>query len=62
MLRILNVSKIYQKNFFSFCKKQKEEKKVLKNIYLSIKEGECFGLLGPNGAGKSTLINIIRYN
>eukprot|EP01080_Neovahlkampfia_damariscottae_P002468 gene2469-3178_t len=57
MLRILNVSKTYQQNYFSCLKKK--EKKVLKNVYLSIQKGECFGLLGPNGAGKSTLISII---
>jgi len=32
---------------------------VLKNLSLSIKQGEFFGILGPNGAGKSTLINIL---
>jgi len=33
--------------------------KILKDVSLSIKEGEIFGLLGPNGAGKTTLIEII---
>lgn len=32
---------------------------ALKNISLSIKEGEFFALLGPNGAGKTTAINIL---
>ena len=32
---------------------------ALKNVNLSIKEGEIFALLGPNGAGKTTLISII---
>ncbi|MBF0448152.1 MAG: ABC transporter ATP-binding protein [Magnetococcales bacterium] len=31
---------------------------ALKNIDLTIDEGEFFSILGPNGAGKSTLINI----
>jgi ABC-2 type transport system ATP-binding protein len=32
---------------------------ALKNVSLTVEEGEFFGLLGPNGAGKSTLISII---
>ena len=32
---------------------------VLKDICLSIGDGEVVGLLGPNGAGKSTLMKII---
>ncbi len=32
---------------------------VLRDIDLSVAEGECYGLLGPNGAGKTTLINLI---
>lgn len=31
----------------------------IKNIDLSISEGEIFGLIGPNGAGKSTTIRTI---
>ena len=32
---------------------------VLKDVNLSIKEGEIFGFLGHNGAGKTTTINIL---
>ena len=37
---------------------------AIKNLSISVKNGETFGLLGPNGAGKSTLINMIggRFN
>lgn len=36
-----------------------DEKKVLKNINLEIKEGKIIGLLGRNGQGKTTLIKLI---
>jgi spermidine/putrescine ABC transporter ATP-binding subunit len=36
-----------------------ESKPVLKNINLSIREGEFFTLLGPSGCGKTTLLRII---
>lgn len=33
--------------------------KVLNNINLSFKQGECIALIGPNGCGKTTLIKSI---
>ncbi|XP_077347910.1 glucosylceramide transporter ABCA12-like [Lithobates pipiens] len=47
ILRLYNLRKSYQNNI------------VVKDIYLGIKAGECFGLLGVNGAGKSTLFKML---
>ena len=44
MIEFKNVSKVYG------------EKKALKELNLTIQQGEIFGLLGHNGAGKSTAI------
>lgn len=35
------------------------KKKVLKNVTIEVKTGQCCILLGPNGAGKSTLFSLI---
>ncbi len=47
-LLIENLGKVYGNNF-----------SALKNVSLTVDEGDFFALLGPNGAGKSTLIGII---
>ncbi len=39
--------------------KKYDNKVVVDNLNIEIKEGEIFGLLGPNGAGKSTTMNMI---
>ena len=36
-----------------------DEKQILKDISIEIKEGKITTLLGPNGAGKSSFLNII---
>ncbi|WP_243121067.1 ABC transporter ATP-binding protein [Clostridium autoethanogenum] len=35
------------------------KREIVKNLNLSVKEGEIFGFLGPNGAGKTTTIKMI---
>jgi ABC-2 type transport system ATP-binding protein len=40
-------------------KQRRGEVHALKDISLSIEQGEVFGFVGPNGAGKSTTIKII---
>jgi ABC-type multidrug transport system fused ATPase/permease subunit len=35
------------------------KKKILRNIFLDIKKGECIVITGHSGSGKSTLINLI---
>ncbi len=46
----------------SVSKKFKNEGKefyAVRNVSLSIEEGEVFSILGPNGAGKTTLLNMM---
>lgn len=37
----------------------KEEKDVVKNFNLQVKEGECIAIVGSSGSGKSTVINLL---
>ncbi len=36
-----------------------DNKKILDNFSLSVKEGEVHAIMGPNGSGKSTLSNVL---
>lgn len=47
LLRLENISKEYKNQV------------VLRDVSLTVEEGQIYGLLGPNGAGKSTLLKII---
>lgn len=38
---------------------RREGKEILKDVSLSVNEGENIAIIGPNGAGKSTLVNVI---
>ncbi|MDA2510376.1 ABC transporter ATP-binding protein [Bacillus cereus] len=49
MIQLVNVAKGFGKNNFS----------ALKDINLTIEEGEIIAIMGPSGSGKSTLLNII---
>lgn len=51
MIRIENLNKEFQL--------KKDRLTVLKNIDLTINEGDIFGIIGMSGAGKSTLIRCI---
>lgn len=40
-------------------RKYYKKKKVLEDVSLQVKKGQCIGILGSNGCGKSTLLSIL---
>ncbi|MBT4857750.1 ABC transporter ATP-binding protein [archaeon] len=63
-INLKKISKKYtlkkRKNlFFDLSSSKKHEFFALKNINLSINQGECIALIGANGSGKTTLLKIL---
>src|SRR5215212_9007724 len=59
MLRLKNISKVYNGNGNNAKGKNASEHVVLDKLNLDIKKGEFLTIVGPSGCGKSTLLNII---
>ncbi|MBZ4226410.1 ABC transporter ATP-binding protein [Bacillus wiedmannii] len=53
MIRMNRINKYYRESG--------GETHVLKDISLSIKQGEMIAIMGPSGSGKSTLVNILGF-
>ena len=51
ILRLTDICKDYQQG--------KEPVRVLKNINLTVEEGDYIAIMGPSGSGKTTLMNLI---
>lgn len=51
MIRLTNVEKVYRTDTI--------ETLALRNINLSVEQGEFLSVMGPSGSGKSTLLNVI---
>ncbi|WNS46494.1 ABC transporter ATP-binding protein [Paenibacillus sp. MMS20-IR301] len=47
VLRTWDLTKVYQ------------DKEIVRNVNMEIKQGEIYGFLGPNGAGKTTVMKMI---
>ncbi|HEM5318757.1 TPA: ATP-binding cassette domain-containing protein [Streptococcus suis] len=62
IVRLESISHAYQvgkTTFKSFFKRESTQKYVLKDVSLTLNQGDCVSLIGLNGAGKSTLIKIM---
>ena len=54
MIELKNLSKIYDNG--------KTRVEAVKDINLTIEDGDIFGIIGLSGAGKSTLIRCINFS
>ena len=59
IIRVEGLSKTYVSKERKKGHKEKKQIQALKDVSLTIYDGEIFGLLGPNGAGKTTLIKCL---
>ena len=50
---------ILLKNIYKYYDSKFQRNFILKDINLSVAEGEFISVMGPSGAGKSTLLNIV---
>lgn len=68
IIKTSNLTKTYRRykkkeglkgSIVGLVKRDYEEKHAVKDLSLTIEEGEFIGLIGPNGAGKTTLIKML---
>ena len=45
----------------SFAYPSRPEVPVLKNLSMTVKEGQMVALVGPSGAGKSTIFHLLQH-
>ena len=53
MIELKNICKVFKTKKGSFT--------ALKDVSLTVNDGEIFGIIGLSGAGKSTLVRCINY-
>jgi len=67
VVETFGLTKIYTLDFLEIehgrlklqLRRSRRQRVALKDLNLSVEEGEIFGLLGPNGAGKTTTLKIL---